>query len=122
VEDQKPIGVMQINILMKQLEYANPDLVICHPVRIRKTLTTAVIILKTAIRDQSVLKVNISIRKQNTVKISALQVVKIQMKFHSADSARKKVKYYSQIANLIPSVEMENPHHSHVGLINILMS
>jgi hypothetical protein len=40
------------------------------------------------------------------VKISALLAVRIPMKFHSADNAKKKVRYYNLIATPTLFVEM----------------
>jgi hypothetical protein len=107
---------------MKQLRHVNPDPVINLPARIRKTPLTAVITIKTVIREQSVLKVNTLIRKQNIVKTSVRLDARIQMTFHNADSAKTKEKYYNRIVSHIPSVEMETQQHSHVGRISILMS
>jgi hypothetical protein len=97
---------MQTNILMKQLEHANPDPVINKLARIRKILLTAVITSETVIKEQSVLKANILIRRQNTAKTSVQPAVRIRMIFHSADSAKKKVKFCSLIVNPILFVEM----------------
>jgi mannose/fructose/N-acetylgalactosamine-specific phosphotransferase system component IIB len=66
-------------------------------VKIRKTQLTAVITSKTVIEGQNVQKISISIRRQNIAKTSVLLVVRIPVKFHSADSATKKVRYCNLI-------------------------
>jgi hypothetical protein len=76
------------------------------PAKIRKILLTAVITSKTVIKEQSVPRVSILIRRQNTVKTSALLVVRVLMKFHSADNAKKKVRYCNLIASPTLFVEM----------------
>jgi hypothetical protein len=62
------------------------------PVKIKKILRTAVITSRIVIEEQNVQRISISIRRQNIVKISALLAVRILMKYHSADSAKKKVR------------------------------
>jgi hypothetical protein len=96
---------MQVNILMKQLENVKADRA-RNFVRIRRTLATAGITLKTVIKEQSVLKTNTSIRRQNTVRISAQQVVRIQMTFNNAESVHRKVKFCNMIVIPTPYAQV----------------
>jgi hypothetical protein len=75
------------------------------PAKIKKTLQTAVTTSRTVIKGQNVQSISILIRRQNTVKISALLDARIPMKFHSADNANKKVRYCSLI--VIPTLFVE---------------
>jgi hypothetical protein len=86
---------------MKQPENVNVDRVPKFAM-IRRTHPTAGITLKTVIKEQSVLKTNTSIKRQNTVRISAPQDARIQKTFHSAESVNKRVKYCNTIVSPTP--------------------
>jgi hypothetical protein len=81
---------------MKQLENVKTGRV-RKSAKIRRSLKTAGTTLQTATKGQSVLKDSTLTRKQNVVKISVQQAVKIQLTFHNAESVNKKVRYWTMI-------------------------
>jgi hypothetical protein len=92
------------------------------PVKIRKTRLTVAITTKTAINGQNVPRISTSIRRQNIVKTSALQVVRNPVKFPSAGSAKRKVRYCNLTVTRIPCAEMARSCHSPVEQIRISTS
>jgi hypothetical protein len=92
------------------------------PVKIRKTRLTAAITTRTVTSGQNVLRISISIRRRNIVRISALQAVRILLTFHSAGSAKRKVRYCNLTANRTPSAKVGRSCRSPVEQIRVSTS